>query len=131
MYSNIYNILMYSSIVPSQFLISVLLQKENFFFLKTWKSSIMLLNLNFLFFIFKFLIHLEFIFAYGLPWWLSGEESACQWGDASWIPEMGRSLGEGNDNPFQHCCLGKPMDRGVWWATVHGVSKESDTTLSD
>ena len=40
----------------------------------------------------------------------------------------GRSSEEGNVNPFQCSCLGKPMDRGVWWATVHGVAKESDTT---
>ena len=38
------------------------------------------------------------------------------------IPESGRSLGEGNDNPLQHSCLGNPRDRGAWWATVHGVT---------
>ena len=32
----------------------------------------------------------------------------------------------GNDNPLQYSCLEKPMDRGAWWATVHGVPKESD-----
>ena len=42
-------------------------KKRNFFPLKTWKSSIMLLNLNCLFFIFKFLIHLEFILCMGFP----------------------------------------------------------------
>ena len=35
----------------------------------------------------------------------------------------GRSSGEGNDNPLQYSCLGNPMDRGAWWATVHGVAK--------
>ena len=34
------------------------------------------------------------------------------------------SPGEGNGNPAQYFCLGNPMDRGVWWATVHGVTKE-------
>ena len=34
-----------------------------------------------------------------------------------------RSLGEGNGNPFQYSCLENPMDKGVWWATVHGVTK--------
>ena len=38
-----------------------------------------------------------------------------------------RSPGEGNGNPFQYSCLGNPMDRGSWWATVHGVT-ESDMT---
>ena len=37
-------------------------------------------------------------------------------------------LGERNGNPLQYSCLGNPMDRGAWWATVHGVTKESDTT---
>ena len=37
-------------------------------------------------------------------------------------------VGEGNDNPLQYSCLGNPMDRGAWQATVHGVAKESDMT---
>ena len=49
-------------------------------------------------------------------------------GDMGLIPELGRSPGEGNGNPLQDSCLGNPMDRGAWWATVHGVTKESDTT---
>ena len=44
-------------------------------------------------------------------------------GDAGWIPGVGRSPGEGNGNPLQYSCLGNPMDRVVWWATVHGVTK--------
>ena len=48
--------------------------------------------------------------------------------DLGSISESGRSPGEGNGNPFQHSCLGNPMDRGAWWATVHGVAKELDTT---
>ena len=39
----------------------------------------------------------------------------------------GRSPGEGNGNPLQYSCLENPMDRGAWWATVHGVATESDT----
>ena len=42
------------------------------------------------------------------------------------IPESGRSRGEGNGNPLQYSCFGNPMDRGVWWATVHGGHKEID-----
>ena len=39
----------------------------------------------------------------------------------------GRYFGEGNGNPLQYSHLGNPMDRGAWWATVYGVTKESDT----
>ena len=46
--------------------------------------------------------------------------------DLGSISESGRSPGEENSNPLQYSCLGNPMDRGAWWATVHGVT-ESDT----
>ena len=49
-------------------------------------------------------------------------------GDVNLIPELGRSSGERNGNPLQYSCLENAMDRGAWWATVHGVAKESDTT---
>ena len=49
-------------------------------------------------------------------------------GDPSSTPGSGRSLREGNGNPVQNSCLGNPMDRGAWWAIVHGVAKESDMT---
>ena len=39
------------------------------------------------------------------------------------IPGLGRSPGGGNGNPLQYSCLENPMDRGAWWATVHGVAK--------
>jgi len=48
--------------------------------------------------------------------------------DADSIPASGRSPGEGNSNPLQYSCLGNPIDRGAWQATVHGVAEESDTT---
>ena len=38
-------------------------------------------------------------------------------------PGLKRSPGEGNGNPLQYFCLENPMDRGAWWATVHGVTK--------
>ena len=44
-------------------------------------------------------------------------------GDAGLIPGLGRSPGEGNDNPLQYSRLGNPMDKGVWLVTVHGVTK--------
>ena len=49
-------------------------------------------------------------------------------GDLGLIPGTGRSPGEGNGNPLQNTCLENPMDRGTWWAAVHGFGKESDTT---
>ena len=49
-------------------------------------------------------------------------------GDTGSIPGLGRSPGGGNGNPIQYSCLGNPMDRGAWRATVHGVTKESDMT---
>ena len=45
-------------------------------------------------------------------------------GDMGSILGSGRSPGEGTDNPFQYFCLGNSMNRGAWWATVHGVPKE-------
>ena len=67
-----------------------------------------------------------FISIYRFPSWLSGKESTCNEGDirdAVLIPKSGRSSGGGNGSPLQYSCLGNPMDRGAWWATVHGVAK--------
>ena len=54
---------------------------------------------------------------------LSGKESTCQAGDTGSIPGLGRSTREGNSNPVQYSCLGNPMDRGDWWATVLGLQR--------
>ena len=43
--------------------------------------------------------------------------------DLSSIPGLGRSPVEGNGNPLQYSCLENSMDRGAWWAVVHGVTK--------
>ena len=51
-------------------------------------------------------------------------------GDMGLIPGPRRSPGGGNGNPLQYSCLGNPMDRGPWQATVHGVAK-SQIQLSD
>ena len=48
-------------------------------------------------------------------------------GDMALIPETERSSGEENGNPLQYSCLRNPMDKGVWWATVHWVTNESGT----
>ena len=51
-------------------------------------------------------------------------------GDVGSIPGLGRSPGEGNGNPLQYSCLEISMDRGAWWATVHGFAK-SQTRLNN
>ena len=63
------------------------------------------------------------LYQFGFPGGSGSKESACNAGDPGWILGLGRSSGEGNGNPLQN-----PMDRGAWWATVHGVPKESGTT---
>jgi len=56
----------------------------------------------------------------------------CQWTpaasagdlrDTGSIPGSERSPGEGHGNPLQYSCLENPLDRGAWWATVHGFAK--------
>ena len=57
------------------------------------------------------------------------KESTHKAGDLGLIPGSGRSPAEEDGYPLQDSCLGNPMDRGAWWATVHGVAK-SQTRLS-
>ena len=67
------------------------------------------------------------------PMSLSGSsavESACSAGDTGSVPGSGRPPGAGNACPLQYSCLENPMDRGAWWAAVHGF-KKSQTQLSD
>ena len=59
-----------------------------------------------------------------------GKEFACSAEDPGLIPGLGRSPGEGNGNPLQYPGLENLMDRGAWWAAVHGVTK-SRARLSD
>ena len=59
-----------------------------------------------------------------------GKESACSAEDKGLISGLGRCPGEGNGYPLQDSCLENSMERGAWWATVHGVAK-SWTQLSD
>ena len=63
----------------------------------------------------------------GLPWWLSGKESACNAGDMGSIPGSGKSPGGGHGNPLQYSCLENPMDSRAWWASPYGC-KELDVT---
>ena len=74
--------------------------------------------------------HLKADKVFGSPGGSEVKASASNAGDLGSIPGSGRSPGEGNGNPLQYSCLENPMDRGAWWATVHGVAK-SQTPLSD
>ena len=69
---------------------------------------------------------LKYIYTNGLPRWLSGKEPACNAGDAAdvgSIPGSGTSPGGGHGNPLPYSCLKNPMDREVWQAIIHGVTK--------
>ena len=68
--------------------------------------------------------------AVSFPGSSEGKESACNEGDPSLIPGLGRSPGEGNGNTLQYSCMENSMDRGAWWARVQAVTK-SWTQLSD
>ena len=69
-------------------------------------------------------------FKHNSPGGSDGKQSACIAGDLGLNPGLGKFPGEGNGNPFQYSCLENPMDREVWWATLHRVTK-SQTRLSD
>ena len=60
----------------------------------------------------------------GLPQWLSCKVSTWQCKRCRRYGS-GRSPGGGSGNPLQYSCLGNPMEKGAWWATVHGVAEES------
>ena len=64
----------------------------------------------------------------GFPGGSDDKESTCSAGDLNSFPGLGRSPGERNGYPLQYSCLKNSMDRGVWWATVHGVAKNSNET---
>ena len=60
----------------------------------------------------------------------NGKEPDLSVGDLGSIPELGRSPGEGHGYPLQYSGLENSMDRGAWWAIVHGLAK-SQTQLSN
>ena len=59
----------------------------------------------------------------GLPRRLSGKDSPANAGDRGSAPGFDRSPGIGNGYLLQYCCLKNSMDRGAWWAIVHGIPK--------
>ena len=64
-----------------------------------------------------------YLFIWGFPGGSVVKNPPANAGDASSIPGLGRSPGEGNENPLQYSCLENPMDRGPWQVTVHGVAE--------
>ena len=83
--------------------------------------------------LFACLEHMLFVYTCvntGFPGGSDGKESACKARDLDSIPGLGRSPGAGNGYPLQYSCLESPMDRGAWWATVHGIT-QSQTWLSN
>ena len=64
----------------------------------------------------------------GFPGGSVGKNLPADAGNRGPIPGWGRSPEGGNGNPLQYSCLGNPMDRGAWLATVHGAAKELDVT---
>ena len=64
----------------------------------------------------------------GFPGGLVVKNPPANAGDSDSVPGLERFPGEGNVNSLQYSCLGNPMDRGAWQATVHGVTKELDMT---
>ena len=69
-----------------------------------------------------------FLYSWGFPGGSVVENSPDNAGEMGSIPGLGRSAGEGNDNPLQYSFLGNSMGKGVWQATVHRVAKESEST---
>ena len=120
------NIFSSSSFLLLHFLhLSCLLNPHSFFFMLTvWPLVQILLNTSYLAFTLSFR---------GFPGGSvvkNTPASAGDAGDAGSIPGSGRCSGGGHGDPLQYSCLGKPMDRGAWWAMVYVVAK-SWTRLSD
>ena len=67
--------------------------------------------------------HTHIIVTIGFPGGSVVKKLPANAGDVGSIPGLGRCPGEVNGNPLQYSCLGNPMDRGAWWATVNGVAK--------
>ena len=76
------------------------------------------------------IIYIALTLYLGFPGGTDSKESDCSAWDMGLIPGSGRSPGEGSGHPFQDSCLENPMDRGAWWAAVHGIAK-SWMRLSD
>ena len=68
-------------------------------------------------------LYFKNVIFFGLPGGSVVKNLPANTGDAGSSSESGRSPGEANGNPLQYSCLGNPLDRGAWQATVHWVTK--------
>ena len=101
-------------IQPFEFLKEIYQDKKLFWWLSFLQTFKMFIYLS------TFILYWSLYFG-GLLGDSYSKESAYNAGDLGSIPGSERSPGGGNGNPLQYSCLGNPMDRGPWWATVHGV----------
>ena len=94
---------------------------NNFEFTGKWAAST-----------YKRLFHFDisYVLKRRFPCGSEGKDSTCDAGDPDSIPVSGRSPEEGNGYPLLYSCLENSMNRGVWWATVHGVAKLRGEQLS-
>ena len=74
-------------------------------------------------------LHFLFYHHLGFPHSSAGKESVCSAGDPGLIPGSGRSPGEGKGCPLQYSGLGNSMDRGAWWAIVHGIPRVTSDAI--
>ena len=68
-------------------------------------------------------MYMEHYTIFSFPGGSDSKESACNAGDLGVTPGSGRSAGGGHGNLLQYSYLENSMDRGAWWATVHGVTE--------
>ena len=76
----------------------------------------------------RFILKLQCNSLFGLPRFLSGKESTCQCRRRRFNPWVRKTPWRKEWHPLQYSCLGNPMHRGAWQATLHGDTKELDTT---
>ena len=78
-----------------------------------------------------FLTYMTLIFQGSFPGGSVVKNPPASVGDMGSVPGLGRSPGGGHGNPLKYSCLGNPMDRGAWRATVHGVTKDQTQQLNN
>ena len=78
-----------------------------------------------------FLTYMTLIFQGSFPGGSVVKNPPASVGDMGSVPRLGRSAGGGHGNPLRYSCLGNPMDRGAWRATVHGVTKDRTQQLNN